>query len=186
MNLFRRAGSEENGGATVEFVIVFPLLIAIVLSMFESGWLMTKYMMLDRGVDKAMREVKLGMITGGTQAEIQTNILNRICDYSEILQDCETELRIEMGVINSDGSTTVDANFPRNQADCHSRDPGVVIDPVMTANQNHLGRSEVVVVRACMLVDPIMPGIGLGAWLPKAEGGGHQMVSYGVFRNEPS
>jgi len=41
-------------------------------------------------------------------------------------------------------------------------------------------------VRACVVVDPLVPGIGLALHLPLDPTGGLAMVSYGAFTNEPS
>ncbi|QHQ35268.1 TadE/TadG family type IV pilus assembly protein [Algicella marina] len=179
-SLWRRKGKAEDGNATVEFVIVFPVFIAIVLSMFESGWLMTKYMMLDRGLDMAMRELKLGIAPLNDPTE--ENLRSQICDYAAILNNCETELRIEL---RNHDDPSLDENFPHSQPDCYDRSPDVTIQPQMQISATAAQRTSIILVRACMLVDPIFPGLGLGAWLPKAEYGGHQMVSFAVFMNEP-
>lgn len=174
----KRACREEDGAATLEFVIVFPFFIAIVLSMFESGWLMTKYMMLDRGVDMAMRDLKLGNLgTSPTEEELKA----RICGYSEIFSNCTEELFLELRDITD---PALDASFPHGQADCYDRSPDVDVQPKMEID-NSGQREQIVFVRACLLIDPVLPGIGLGAWLPQADSGGHQMVSSGVFMNEP-
>ncbi len=187
MSVLRKKRKSEEGGSTVEFVIVFPVFIAIVLSMFESGWLMTKYMMLDRGVDMAVRDLKLGIMINPTPEELRT----QICEYSAIFNNCEQEMFLELRQYTVIAG---DANYPHRQPACYNRNETAELQPVMTIAGST--RGEIVFLRACMLVNPIFPGLGLGAWLPKAEldedaiaagvRSGHQMVSYGVFLNEPS
>jgi len=42
---------DQTGAASVEFVLIAPMYFALMLSTFEAGWLMTKSMMLERGMD---------------------------------------------------------------------------------------------------------------------------------------
>ncbi|GIX14367.1 MAG: hypothetical protein KatS3mg118_2326 [Paracoccaceae bacterium] len=46
-------------------------------------------------------------------------------------------------------------------------------------------RSETVFVRACLLADPLIPGVGLALAMPTAPGGGIVMIAYAAFVNEP-
>ena len=46
-------------------------------------------------------------------------------------------------------------------------------------------RSEIMVIRACLIVDPIFPGMGLGAMLPVDASGGYSIVMQSAFMNEP-
>ncbi len=41
-------------------------------------------------------------------------------------------------------------------------------------------------VRACMIVDPIFPGLGITLGLQRDNSGGLQMVTYTAFMNEPA
>ncbi|MEL7137916.1 MAG: TadE/TadG family type IV pilus assembly protein, partial [Pseudomonadota bacterium] len=50
---------DDRGAASIEFVAVFPLLAAIMAAYLEMGWLMTKQMMLDRGLDVTMRQIRI-------------------------------------------------------------------------------------------------------------------------------
>lgn len=167
----KRRARDESGAATVEFVIVFPMLIAIVLSIFESGWLMTRYMMLDRGVDMAIRDVRLGKNTGGYEG-----IRDEICRFASIIKDCETDLILELVVMD------LGSDYPHNQANCFDREEEV--EPVISFDPG--SEQDIMFVRACVIVDPIFPGIGLGLRLPKDSTGGFQMVSYSAYLNEPS
>ena len=56
-------------------------------------------------------------------------------------------------------------------------------DPVVTFNPG--SRSEIMFMRACVVIDPLMPGMGLGLHLPKDTSGGFALVSYSAFVNEP-
>ena len=62
---FRKA---EDGNSTVEFVFLFPLFITIMSMSIEVAIYMARHVMLDRGVDIAVRELmpdrdlKLGVL----------------------------------------------------------------------------------------------------------------------------
>ena len=148
----RRYRKDEEGAATVEFVLVFSFLLVIVLSIFEVGWLMTRQMMLDRGVDVAVRNVRLG--TG--KATTHDGLKDEICKYSKILTNCTRDLVLELVIMD------VAADYPQNQPNCKDREPDA-LDPVISYTPG--GREEIMFVRACMIIDPIFPGAGLGLQL---------------------
>ncbi|MEO1551415.1 MAG: TadE/TadG family type IV pilus assembly protein [Pseudomonadota bacterium] len=168
----RRYLSDEGGAATVEFVIIAPLFFAIVFSTFEAGWLMTKSMMLDRGLDMAVRDLRVDLINPATKQ----NIKKAICDYSKILDNCETQIVLEMVNINNIN------DYPATNAQCYDRVN--TVEPVTGFVVG--GRSTTMFIRACVVVDPIFPFLGLGLEMPKDPSGGIRMVSYSAFVNEPS
>ncbi|MFQ5622883.1 MAG: TadE/TadG family type IV pilus assembly protein [Paracoccaceae bacterium] len=163
---------DDEGSATVEFVLIAPFLLAIVLSVFESGWLMTKYMMLDRGLDMAIRDVRLMTTPNMTHDQLKT----KICDYSLLFRDCETTLIVEL--VPVDFTTPYPANQPR----CYDRTG--IIAPVI--DYTAAGYEQIMFVRACVITDPMFPGIGLGLQLQKDASGGFQMISYSAFMSEPN
>jgi hypothetical protein len=73
------------------------------------------------------------------------------------------------------------ATFPTGGANCIDRTSDV--DPVITFVPG--ARSEIMFVRACLIVDPIFPGMGLGAQLPVDASGGYAIVVQSAFMNEP-
>lgn len=174
MWLFRSARKfrqEEDGAATIEFVILFPFLIAIVLSIFEAGWLMTRSMMLERGLDIAARDLRLGRATALTHDGVK----QLVCQHAKILDNCMRDLMIEVKDLD------LNAAYPQNQANCIDRTG--TIDP--TIDFSPVGRNRITFIRACAVVDPFFPGLGLGLTLPKDSSGGYQMVEYTAFMSEP-
>ncbi len=174
-----RMRRDEDGASTVEFVLVFPIFITLVLTVFEAGWLMSKSMFLDRGLEIAMRDVRLGDLP---ETEVEAAIKSRICNNALLLRDCNNVLVLEMKpIVNS-------ASFPSDDADCVERTTGSggelgYVKPQSDFNPG--GRSELMFVRACVLIDPIFPGIGLGLQLPKDSSGAVQMTAMSAFINEP-
>ena len=71
LDAFRR---DSAGNATIEFVVLFPFLIYMLFSIAEAGVLMTRTVMLDRGLDIAIRDLRLGLTPGVTHDDIKTQI----------------------------------------------------------------------------------------------------------------
>lgn len=97
IRFLRRFLRSEQGSASVEFVILFPVMFGLFLQSFEQGMYLMRQVSLDRALDLAVREVRLGMLDdlidpAKTPAQ-QTQILHdavkaRICDYGSMLPDC--------------------------------------------------------------------------------------------------
>ncbi|MGR3722921.1 pilus assembly protein [Abyssibius alkaniclasticus] len=168
---FRRA---DDGTSTVEFVIIAPVLFGLVFSVFESGWLLTKYMMLERGLDLAVRDLRLGKIPNVTRVDIR----DRVCSNSMFFRDCDTDMIIELTPIDSP------SDFPATNATCIDR--AEEIEPVVSFNPGARVRLQIMFIRACVVTDPIFPGIGLGLGLTKDNTGGYRMITYSAFVNEPA
>ena len=171
---FKRFLKDETATASVEFVLIAPLYLAAVFSVFEAGWLMTKNMMLERGLDQTIRDIRLGRHTLTSHAEFK----DRICTYSRILKDCDQNMILEVTPITSA------ASIPSGAAQCRDRSTP---PPPPSALKFDLGnRDDIMFVRACVIVDPLVPGMGLGLHLPKDKTGGFQMTAYSAFKNEPN
>ncbi|MEM8788602.1 MAG: TadE/TadG family type IV pilus assembly protein [Pseudomonadota bacterium] len=172
----KRFSDDESGSATVEFVVLFIPFISLVFAVFEAGWLMTRYMMLDRGMDVAVRELRLNI--GDLADPTQDKVRDRICEAALILPDCQTTLIVELKKLD------MAAAYPKNSPDCFDRAEDAV-NPKKGIDPNDELRSEIMFVRACVLVDPIFPGLEFGLLLPKDANGAHQMVTFSAFMNEP-
>ena len=57
---FTRKAKEEDGTATIPFVIFLPFFLILVVSSLEMGLLMVRHVMLERGLDMAVRGLRLG------------------------------------------------------------------------------------------------------------------------------
>ena len=163
---------EESGNATIEFIVIFPLLMYFIFSMGEIGVLMTRSMMLSRGIDIAIRDVRLGLTAGITHDDLKV----QICDAAFLLGECEDVILLELSPMPNAGS------FPTAAVSCVDRTSDV--EPVINFNPG--ARSEIMLVRACLIVDPVFPGTGIGALLPKDASGGYSIVVQSAFMNEPA
>ncbi|QQA43679.1 TadE/TadG family type IV pilus assembly protein [Pelagovum pacificum] len=166
--LFRK---DKTGNATIEFCIVFPVFMVLTVSAFETGLLMTRQMMLERGLDMAVRAVRLG-----TGREVDDEALRKmICNGAGIIPECLTELKVEMVELD-----------PRNWTDLPRRPDCVDRNNPTAPSRNFVngGSHELMVLRACALFDPIFPNFGIGIQLTK-ESKYYALVSTSVFVMEP-
>lgn len=74
---------DERGTATVEFVIVFPLIIAVFMSTFEAAMLTAKYTMMERALDITIRELRLNANTPLSESDVK----DRICNETLLISD---------------------------------------------------------------------------------------------------
>ena len=176
LNTIRRFRRAERGNVTVEFALVFPVFIMILTSSIEIGVITIRQTLLERGLDIAMREVRVG--TGANYTHDQVRAM--ICDGAAIFEDCEQNLRLEM-VPNDPRNYT---RLP-NTVDCaqHSTGGNEVLNPVrnFAAGQSN----ELVIVRACMLYDPIFPTSQLALERTTDQNGKSALVAVSAFTQEP-
>lgn len=166
---------DSRGGATIEFVVLSPLIFLISFSLGEAGVLMTRSIMLDRGVDIAVRDLRLGVGGRPSHAQLKTNI----CANAFLLTQstCERNLAIETVVL-----TSADL-YPGGSLECIDTTPAEDYEPVIVYDPGV--ESDIVLVRACLVVKPLMPGLGLGAMLDVNENGDFALVAQSAFMNEP-
>lgn len=159
------------GAAAVEFALIVPMLLALIFSTIETGWVMVQTIMLDRALDTTVRELRIGTLTNPTQ----TKVRQRVCDQALVLVDCMQTLALEMVVINAE------ADYPADSERCIDRSTG--IEPVLRFNPG--ARSQTVFVRACFAVAPMTPLLGVGLSLPKDGSGAYRIMAKSGFVNEP-
>lgn len=169
---FRRFLRKDDGGPTVEFVILVTPVLMIFLSGAEAGLLNLRSVMLERGTDIAMRSVRLN--PGRPPSHDQIKQL--ICDQSFLLPNCMQTLRVEMRSVSRANWTTI-----APEADCNDRS-----DDIRPVTRFLPGQpNDLMLVRACAKVSPIFPTTGLGLMLPKDGAGDYAAISTSAFVNEP-
>lgn len=172
LNLLRRFRRSDAGTATIEFVFVFPAVITIMLSGIEMGLATLQQAMLERAMDMTVRDIRLGT---GTSFQHDT-IRNTLCQRAGFIHDCQSNLRLEMVQVD-----------PRNwsgistEPDCidHTED----VTPVRSFTSGD--ENDLMILRACVRIDPIFPTTGLGKQLAKGSGGQYALVATSAFVQEP-
>lgn len=165
--------SDTRGASAVEFAMVAPILLALIFASFELGFYMIQRVMLDHGLDTASRAVRIGALQDGDHESFKQLVC---AEAGPVLLNCNRDLIVEMTPI------ATAANFPQSSAICVNR--AEPLNPQIRFNAGR--RTELVYVRACMLVDPLIPGIGLGARLDRDATGAVRIISTSAFMNEPS
>ena len=170
---FWRRSKAEDGNATVEFVFVVPVFLLLFVSIFELGMATVRMTVLEHGMDKAMRDVRLGTGTSFNRDQIR----DKICGYAGMLKDCNENLLMEMVVIDRD---TFD--LPPVRATCiNQNEEGLPVTQFSNGSD-----SDLMFIRACYVIDPLYPTFGLGAMLKTDPAGNMQLVASSIFAQEPS
>jgi len=170
--LFRR----EDGSASIEFVILFPVFVTVLISSIETGVILTRQVMLERAVDIAVRDLRLGRAAPAGESLTRDDIRDLICGYSPMIASCNSNLMIELRTINTQtwdgygGAVT-----------CVER--GEDVQPATTFQAGT--ENELMLVRGCALVDPMFPTSGFALNLPRDTTGAFALVAQSVFVNEP-
>lgn len=168
----RSIKGDRSGATAIEFAILAPIFIAVLFSTFEIGWLITKSTLLDRALDLAIRQIRVGATSAPTS---QAAMAKMICDKLYIISNCKTSLTVEMTKI------TTATDFPANSATCVDR--GGSFTPAVSFTTG--GRAEIMYVRACLVSDALTPFIGIAFHFTKDSKGGYSIVSSSAFMNEP-
>lgn len=172
---WRRYKKDERGVLnTIEFVILFPLMLTILLTAFEFGFYQIRMVFLDRGLDLAVRDVRLNTGTSYSHATLKESI----CDYAGFLDDCDSQLKLEMSPVDVRG-------FPGllGPADCIDAS-----EPVQPVRQfKHGVQHQLMVLRACYKFEPVFAGLGLGqAMRENGDASGmSRMIAASAFVQEP-
>lgn len=176
MSKLLRFRSGERGNVTVEFALVFPVFIMILISSIEMGIITIRQTLLERGLDIAMREVRVGTGTNYTHDQVR----GMICNGAVIFDDCEANLRLEM-IPNDPRNYTA---LP-NDVDCayHATGTNDVLNPVRAFANGQA--NQLMIVRACMLYDPIFPTSQLALQRTKDQNGKSALVAVSAFTQEP-
>lgn len=168
----RRFRGEEAGTATLEFVILFPFFIIMFCASVELGMITFRHSMLERGLDMAIRDVRL---TTGANFQ-HDDIRDRVCGYSGFLPNCDSNLRLEMVSLDMRNYSS-----PNGSANCidHSEQA----NPIRQWENGQ--QNEMMLIRACYVFKPVFPLTGLGRHLSTDGADNAAMVATSAFVQEP-
>ena len=180
MNRLIKFLHDERGSASIEFVLVFPIVFTVFTASVESSMYMAKYVMFERSVDKVVRELRLGSYGSITHQALK----QKICEAGMLTgskSDCMNAMKIWMQPINtgtfamgSTAKTCVD-----KASDINTGDP--------PANEYAMGTdNDIMLVRICMKEWPMFPTSAISVKMPTdSNDGSVSMVVTSVFVNEP-
>ena len=168
----RHFRQREDGNATLEFAIIIPAFLMILMSTVELGLVNIRQSQLERALDQTVRELRLS--TGEPAQHDQ--IRDRVCALSGFIENCATSLRLEM--VSQDPFNWTGIN---PEPDCVSRIEDV--QPVRTFTNGQ--SNELMLIRACMKFRPIFSDWGLGGDLGKDADGRVSLFAASAFVQEP-
>jgi len=170
--MIRRLWRDDSGTASVEFVFMVPLVLMFAAFSIELGAVTLRATMLERGLDIAVREVRLG--TGAAPGH--DDLKSMVCERALFIADCQTKLRLEMRPTDIRDFSPLDPVPDCVDAD----DPGKPLRDFQPGGQNRL-----TLMRACVTYDPIFPRVALGKALTEGSSGEATMVATTSFVQEP-
>ncbi len=132
----------------------------------------TRHALLERAVDLAVRELRLGVDSTPTFDELRSTI----CNYAGVIPDCNNALFIELEAVS-----TADFNFREGQVQCIDRDEEIV--PAVSFTPGAI--NDLMLVTACAVFRPMVPVTGLGLKLPKVNATDYALIAMSAFVNEP-
>ena len=170
----RRFRRDEDGQMLVEFALVIPLIFTIFMTSVELGIYQMRQMFLDRGMDLTVRQVRLN--TGA--AYTHTDLKLMICNFAGFLDDCDSQLKLEMNPVDLRNFTGFVGG-----ADC--TDASQPVQP--NRSFVHGGQHEMMLMRACYKFKPVFASSGLGyEFTTNGDGAGMaKMVSVTAFVQVP-
>lgn len=164
----------DEGNATIEFALFFPLLVTMLLSTVEVGILTIRQVMLEQAVDLTVRDLRLGKLIKPTQDDLR----NLICDRSSVVPRCSDSLLIELRPVSTVSWTPLGQDTT-----CKDRSNGD-INPVVDLNPG--SSHEMVLIRVCAVFQPVFPSTKLGIHMTKVGLAGYALVVSSAFVNEPT
>ena len=168
----RRFGRDEDGNATVEFAVLFPFFIFMFCAAVELGMITFRHSMLERGLDLAVRDVRL---TTGANFQ-HDDIKDMTCEYAGFLPDCDSQLHLEMQPLDM-------RNFSAPSRDARCMDITQVANPIRQFSNGQ--QNQLMVLRACYVFSPVFPLTGLGRHLDWDGSGNAWMIATSAFVQEP-
>ena len=162
----------EDANASIEFVILVPVMLMILFASVEAGMVTARQTMLERGMEITMRALRLGRIQPVTLETLRDSI----CGNAVIVPGCRDNLLVELRRI--DPQSVV---LPAGNAPCVNRAEQTTPAVNLTPGVEH----DMILVRACLIYDPLFPTSGYGLGLPLDESGGFRMSVASAYVNEP-
>ncbi|MFD1508934.1 TadE/TadG family type IV pilus assembly protein [Lacimonas salitolerans] len=172
MNRLNRFHRAEDGNATIEFVIMFPIFIALTLAGVEMGIVTMRHVTLERAVDLTVRDIRLGTGTAPQHDEIK----DIICDRAAMVPQCKSNLKLEMIRVDPQNFTP-----PPTVPDCTDQSEEVRPPRQFTNGMDN----EIMIMRACAKFQPFFPLSGVGRKLTKDNAGYAAITVTSAFVQEP-
>lgn len=169
LTIFRQ---DERGAAALEFVLVFPLFIWIMVSSVDLGILTMRAALLERALDVVVRDIRLSTGTNPSHDDI----IRKICATNNVVKNCTENLMLEMQIMDLRAWQDLPA-----KATCTNN--AETVQPATTFQNGP--PNQLMVLRACAKVTPIFKDKGIIPYLTKDSNGDIPIVALSAFVQEP-
>lgn len=185
---FRR---DENGTASIEFVMWFPIFLMTTYSGLEYGMLAYNHANLERALDEIIQDVRMNKIekydTSDDASWSHTLLKEQICKKAVAIPECFDNLSIEMQSINP-----MEDYVDSPAASVLNQDPLCLDTPQEIREPDDQifevgGANELMIIRVCVEVKPLIVGSTLSQQVRKHKTNGrYQLHAMSVFVHEPN
>lgn len=170
----RRFRKEEDGSVfMIEFVILMPVIFGMFVMSFDMSMYSLRQVQLDRGLDNAVRYIRLNTRSNITHDQIK----QMVCDGAGGVGDCANTLRLEMVKVNPRNFTQMEPSV-----DCIDKSLPFKPERGFTLGKQH----DLMLLRACMKFDPLIGLGGMGFNYTVDGSGQASMYAFSAFVQEPS
>lgn len=177
----RQFARDEQGTATLEFCIAFPVVMFLFVLGIESGLYMMRNVMLERAVDIVVRELRLDKIPRDGSDNVPVDAVKElICDNTIMIPGCKKTI-----LINLQGVDMVNWTFPP-QATVTCKNNPDNIKPAVDYLSNPTSSHQVMLMRVCVEANPVWGAAGMMAGMKKSSNGTYWLTSISAFVNEPT
>lgn len=170
----RRFLQREDGAVTIPTIIFIPFFLLIFTSSIELSTLSIRQSLLDRAVDDTARILRLGI----EPLPDHTTLKRAICNRIGIISNCMADLMVEVIEVDKTTWTTTRSG---TAVTCIDHSDAITPETLILRGKE----DQLMLMRVCLKVKPMMPGAGVGAQLVKDGDGSVALVSVTAFVNEP-
>ncbi len=184
LRLFRR---DEEGMATIEFVMWFPIFIMTTYSGVELGIVAYNHANLERALDETIQDVRMNHISKYTvnpeEGWTHTLLKEIVCDKAGAIPDCFENLALEMTSIDPfKGNPMLSGEFVNPFCVDTPEDVRGKKDQMFSPG----AANELMVIRACVEIKPLFNGTTLGKLAQRDPDGQYELHATTVFVHEPA
>lgn len=187
----RRFRRDEEGTSTIEFVMWFPIFLMSTYSGVEYGILSYNHANLERALDEIIQDVRMNKIEkydpSPTASWSHTLLKEQICKKAGAIPDCFANLSVEMQSFD-----------PMDDPNAVGREALFTLDPLCLDTPEEIrepdkrifevgASNELMIIRACVEVKPLIVGSTLSQQLRKHKSNDrYQLHAMSVFVHEPN
>jgi hypothetical protein len=171
--------TDDSGTAPIEFVLVFPIIFLIFTASFESSMYMARQVMLERGLDRTVRGIRLGLFEGMSHEDLK----RRICSSGILVGSigtCVNSMKIWMQPVN-----TGDFAMVAPPKVCVDNAEEINVDEPSADEFAYGGDNDIMLMRICLKETPMFPTTAISVKMPVEPDGTYVLAATTVFVNEP-